>query len=352
MVKPQILSLGYAVPKWCYGQELIFKELGYPRHFWRIYRDAGIEKRHFYIPLNRLRHLSFQEQQEEYQRASIELSKRAIINCLDGRDPKDIGCLVYCTCTGLPPGPTIGDYLMREIGLPPHARIVNIGSQGCEGGGFPGLATAAGFVAADHKPALVVATELSSLTYYPEPDGYPDPENDFQCLRANAIFGDASSVALIGYDDDWRHPSIIDQESYTDTDYIDDLGYRWRDGRLMVLLSKKVPQVAPLVVKPAVDAVLGRLGLDVGDVQWWVIHAAGLSVIRNIQKSLEIAEDKLRLSVGVLRDFGNCSSATVGLVGKRLMSENVKRGDYAAVITVGPGVRGGCSLLRFSDANT
>jgi len=344
-MKPKFISLGFAVPPHSYSQLEIFEALAYPPHFWRIYRDAGIEKRHFCIPLERLRVLSFQEQQEEYQRSAVELSKQAITNCLDGRDPKDIGCLVYCSCTGVAPGPTIGHYLIQELGFSPNTRVINIGQQGCEGGGYPGLATAADFTMAHGKQALVVACELTSLTYYPEPDGEPNPENDFQCLRADAIFADASSAALVGYDDDWRHPYIIDQESCTDTNYIDDLGYRWRDGRLMVLLSKRVPQIAPIVVKSALDAILQRRSLRVEDIRWWVIHAAGQAVLRNIRNSLGLSDDKLDLSMGVLRDFGNCSSSTVGIVGKRLMSENINLGDYGVIITVGPGITGGVSML-------
>lgn len=351
-MKPKIVSLGVALPAYSYTQQEIFDVFRYPRHFKRIFIDSGIDKRHFCIPLEKVRHLTLQEQQEEYHRSAIELSKQAIIDCLDGRDPKEIGCLVYCSCTGITPGPTIGHYLMREMGFSPNVTVTNITMMGCEGGGFPGLRRAADFTTATGKLSLVVATELCFLNYFPEPDNIPNPENDYQCLRANAIFADASSVVLIGYDDDWRHPSIVDQETYTNTDYIGDLGFTWRDGRLMVLLSKKIPKVAPLVVKPAVDAVLRRQGLRIADIKWWVIHAAGRAVLRNIQSSLGIADEAMKLSLDVLRDNGNCSSATVGIVGKRLMSENISRGDFAAVITVGPGVSGGMSLLRFGNETT
>jgi alkylresorcinol/alkylpyrone synthase len=346
MMRPKIISLGYAVPPNSYTQEEVFDILGYPKHFQRIFRDSGIQKRHFCVPLPEIRKLSFQEQQEIYQREALKLSSQAITNCLDERDPKEIKCLVYSSCTGLCPGPTIGDYLLKKFALSPGTRIVNVVSQGCEGGGYPGLSTALDFVMVHSKPALVVSSELSGLTYFPEHDK-PNPENDYQLLRANAIFGEASSAALIGYDDDWRHPTIIDQESYTNTDYVDDLGYKWRDGRLMVLLSRRVPELAPLVVKPAVEAVLQRQRLKIADIQWWDIHAAGISVVRNIQKALGIADEKLNLSLEVLRNWGNCSSATVGLVGKRLMSENIKEGDWVAIITVGPGMRGGITIAQF-----
>lgn len=345
-LNPKIVSIGYAVPRNSYTQKEIFEELRYPKHFWRIFRDSGIDKRHFWVPLERLRKLSWQEQQEEYQRGATELSRQAISNCLDGRSPKDIGCVVFCSCTGFAPGPVIPHYLSKELGFKPQTYFRNLGSHGCEGG-FPGLRTGMEFTIVSGKPSLVIACELSSLTYFPEADGKPDPENDFEVLRANSIFADAAMAALVGFDNDWRHPTIVDTEAYTDTNYLSDLGYTWREGRLRVLLSKRVPELAARVIKPAVEAVLQRQRLNVSDIAWWVIHAAGDSVLDNIRDGLGIAEDKVKLSRETLRLFGNTSSTSVGITGKRLMSQ-VGSG-YAAVLSIGPGMTGGCSLLRFGD---
>jgi len=110
---PKIISLGFAVPPFSYTQAEIFKAFNYPEHFWRLFRNKGIEKRHFCIPLERLTKLSWQEQEEEYIRVATALSKEAVLNCLDGRNPEEIGCLVYGSSTGLAPGPTIPHYLMR-----------------------------------------------------------------------------------------------------------------------------------------------------------------------------------------------------------------------------------------------
>jgi predicted naringenin-chalcone synthase len=70
-------------------------------------------------------------------------------------------------------------------------------------------------------------------------------------------------------------------------------------------------------------------------------------VIDNIGKALNLPEEKLALSRETLRLYGNTSSTSVGVTGKRLMSENIKPGDYVAMLSVGPGMRGGCSLLQF-----
>jgi len=344
--KVKIISLGYAVPEHSYSQLEIFQALGYPKAFRRVFTTTDIAKRHFCIPLESIRTLTFQEQQEEYIKAATELSKQAVMNCLDGRNPKEIGCVVYGSCTGFAPGPTIAHYLAQAFAFAPSTYYTNIIGQGCESG-FPGLKRAHDFAVATGKSALVVNCELCSLTYFPEPDGKPDPENHFELLRANAIFADAAASALVGFDDDPRHSVIIDTETYTNIDYLNDLGYVWRDGRLRVLLSRRVPELAPLVVKPAVEAVLLRRRLEVEDIKWWVIHAAGNTVLDNIRDALGIAEQKMALSRETLRNFGNTSSTSVGITGKRLMSQNIELGDYVMVLSVGPGLTGGATILRF-----
>ena len=236
-------------------------------------------------------------------------------------------------------------HLQRRLGFGPSTYYLNISAQGCESG-FPGIKRAYDYVVANQEPALVVNCELCSLTYYPEKPN-PDPENDYECLRANAVFADAACAALVGFDDDWRHPTILETATYTDTDYLDDLGYVWRDGRLRVQLSRRVPDLAPVVVKPAVDEVLLRHKLLIKDIAWFVIHAAGSSVLDNIRDALGIPEEKMKLSRDTLAHYGNTSSTSVGLTGKRLMQEQIKQGDYMLMINVGPGMTGGATLGQF-----
>lgn len=345
-MKPKIISIGFAVPENSYSQAEVFQELGYPGAFRRVFTESNIDKRHFWVPLERIKELSFQEQQEEYIRGAISLSKEAALNCLDDRSPDTIGCVVFCSCTGFCPGPTVPHYLVKDLELGADTYMTNMTSHGCEGG-FPGLKRGADFTISSGKSSLIVACELSSCSYFPEPRGKPDPENHFEVLRSNALFADAASAVLVGFDDDLRHPYIIDSESYFNPEYMNDLGYTWRDGRLRVLLSRRVPNLAPLVVKPAVEGVLKRQNLDISDIGWFVIHAAGSVVLDNLRDALGLLEEKLSLSRETLRQFGNCSSTTIGLTGKTLISQDIKPGDYAAVLSIGPGMVGGMTLLRW-----
>lgn len=346
MNRVKVISIGFAVPRYSYSQEEIWNEMHYPKHFWRVFRDSGIEQRHFCIPLERVRTLTFQQQQEQYLKSAVPLSQEAILNCLDRRDVKQVKLVVFGSCTGLAPGPTVPHWLAKLMGFSPSTFYTNIIGQGCESG-FPGLKRAYDFCKATGGVALMVNTELCSLTYFPEPDGKPDPENDYELLRANALFADASVSVLVGYDDNPHHPEIVDMETCTNTEYLGDLGYSWRDGRLRVMLSKRVPAVAPIVVKSAVEAVLARQHLAVGDIAWWVVHAAGNLVLDNIRDCLGISEEKMVLSRETLRLNGNTSSTSVGITGKKLMAQDIQPGDYAAILSIGPGITGGMTLLNW-----
>lgn len=347
--RPKIISMGTALPPNTYSQEEIFKSLSYPEKFRSLFLNSQISKRHFWVPLDKVRKLSFQEQQEAYLKGAIHLSKEAVKNCLDGMDPHEIGCIVFSSCTGFAPGPTVGHYLVKEVGLNVDTYISNLASHGCEGG-FPGLKRAYDYVSTSKKLALVVTCELSSCSYFPEVDGQPDVANHFELMRANAVFADAASCALVGYDNDWRHPEVMDMESYFNVDYMNDLGYIWRDGRLRVLLSRRVPDLAPEVIGRALGNLMKRHPeVEISNIHWWVIHAAGSRVLDNIRDVLDLPEEKMRLSREVLKTYGNCSSSTIGLIGKKLMEQDIHPGDRAMVLSIGPGLVGGATMLRFQE---
>jgi alkylresorcinol/alkylpyrone synthase len=349
-IKPKLISLGVKVPLHCYTQREVFNALGYPGAYWRLSGKAGIDQRYFCIPLEEAIGLSFQQQQEKYREHAVRLSVDAITRALDGRDITDVGCLIFGSCTGVLPGPTAADYISSELGMTKYTEKYNNTGMGC-GAAFPGLKHAYDYVKAHGDFALAVNCELSSLAYYPE-NPNPDPENDFELLRANSIFADMAAAALIGTEDDdtdWRHPYILDTEVNYEHQYADDLGFVWRNGRLRCRLSRRVPELAPIVTKPAVDEVLKRNDLKIEDVDHWIIHAAGNSVITNIARALNLPEEKLTLSRETLQLCGNTSSTSVMVTGKRLMEQGIMPGQYIAMIAIGPGMYGSMTLLKFGS---
>lgn len=300
------------------------------------------------MPLERIRGLSFQEQQEEYVVRATALSLGAIENCLDGRSAKDIGLITYSTCTGFPPGPTVAHHLAADLALSTDIQLNNLSSQGCEAA-FPGLRRCHDFTALNQTMSLAIACELTSLTYYPEPKGKPDPENDYELLRANSVFADGCSCALLGYDDDPRHPEIIGFASHRDPAYINELGYTWRNGRLRVKLSRRVPDIATQLLTTAINKLLAEHNLTIADIQYWVLHPPGAVVIDKVRDRLSLSEEKLKYSRKSLRLYGNTSSSAVGIVGKLLMEGEDNPKGYMVMANVGPGMVSNACLLRFGE---
>lgn len=347
-MRPRIVSLGYAVPPHSYTQEEVFEALKYPKHFWPIYRDSQIERRYFAVPIEHIGGLSFQEQQEEYAQQAPLLAQKALLRALDGRSPQDLGLLSYSTCTGFPPGPTVGTEVARLLKLHPSIEITNLSAQGCEGS-FPGLRRCHDFVAM--RPgdmAAAIACELCSLTYYPEPPGFADPENHYELMRANSVFADACSCAIVGCEDNPRHPAIIDFASYLDTSYCDELGYIWRQGRLHTRLSRRVPEIAANLVEIVVRELLERNSLRTEDIPHWVLHPPGAAVLDLFRDKFGLPEEKIKYCRKALRLFGNCSSATVGIVAKLLMEEEPAPRGYLVMANVGPGMVANSLLCEFA----
>lgn len=346
MKRPKLVSLGFAVPPKAYSQREVFDALQYPRHFWPIFSKAGIDKRHFWLPLGP--ETSWQEQCEEYARGALALSLQAVRECLDGRDPREIGCIVYGSCTGYC-CPSVDYLIAKEVGLAETTRHVPVvGDGGCVGAA-PVLQQAYDYTRQTGRTALAVTCELCSCAHYPERPGRPDPWGRWQLLRANAIFGDGASAALVGFDDDPKHPWIIDTECYSDTDHLDALGFAWRGGRLACVLSTEVPKLAPTVMGPCTRQLLARHGLEPVGIPWVVCHPGGKLILDNVRDTLGFTEHQFRFSREALRRWGNCSSASVGMIGSMIGGRNPgpRQGDWGLLMTVGSGISAYAILLRW-----
>lgn len=342
-MKPKIISIAYAVPEQSYTQESVFEALRYPRQFRRIFLGAGISTRHFCYPLDSK--FTWQEATEAYRKGALSLSREVAESCLDGREVSSVGSVSFASCTGYE-CPGIMHLLAGELGLSPNTTYTNILGMGCEGGA-PALWRAYHHTLATGQTSLALSCEVCSACHFPEPE--PDPSGEWELLRANAIFGDGASAALIGFDDDPRHPYLVDFETYFDPENLKHLGFVWQDGRLRVLLSRQIPKIVPLVVKPAVEKILQRHFLKQRDIRWWVIHPGGSAVLDNLRDELGIPEEKFALSREALRLYGNCSSSSIGIVGKLLMSEDVKPGDWGLIVSLGAGLAAGATLLHWEE---
>lgn len=334
MSNPKLLSLGFAVPPRAYTQDEICDLLGYKSKKTRsIFHNAQIDRRHLWtIPVGK----SWNELLQEYKEGAQWLSLKAIEQCLHGSD--DIGLIVFASTTGFQ-CPAMSYRIAAALHLPPEVEHFDLVGAGCQSSA-PALRRAWDFTKLTGESSLVVSTEVCSVTYYPA------SEDDLENTVACAIFGDGAGACLVGYDEVWWHPEIVDFESQFDPRYVDMLGYEWVEGRLKVVLSREVPRVAPLVLGPLLDRLLSRNCLTLEQIEHLVIHPGGAAVLNSIKDAFSIPEKKLEPSRRILREFGNVSSATIAGVGS-VVRNQAKPGEYILVLTMGAGFGATGILLRF-----
>ena len=334
-MQPKIISLGYGLPDKSYTQRELYEMMGYrSSRTWRIFKNSGIERRYLWTnPVGK----SWQELTQEYQQAAVELSRRAILDCLDGRGFNDIGCLIFSSCTGYT-CPGISHRLAADLDMPDNLIHTNLLGMGCEASS-PALSRAVDYVKTQNKMALLVSCEPCSCAHFPA------PESDLENTVTNCLFGDAAAAMLIGWDDDPHHPEIVDIQSYFDRQYIDYLGFQWVDGRLKCVLNKDVPKVSGIVVSNAVQKLLNDHSLSVQEIDHWAVHPGGVRVLEAIQKALPLPREKLSASYEVLRSIGNVSSATVLIIGQQL--KQVEPPAWGIGVTMGAGFEVGVCLLKW-----
>ncbi|MCW2681239.1 MAG: chalcone and stilbene synthase domain protein [Frankiales bacterium] len=279
---------------------------------------------------------------------AMPLGKEAVGGALAdaGLDAKDVGLFTVVSCTGyVTPGLDI--LLARDLGMTDSVQRLHIGHMGCYAA-LPGLGATADYVTARQKPAVMLCLELTSLHVQPTTDsarsGSPTPE-DLQQMVAHALFSDAAAAVVL--EPTAAGMEVVDVVARTDVATAGHMTWDVTDQGFKMGLSPAVPDVLARHARPVVEELLGRHGMAVADVDGWAIHPGGRKIVEVVGEVLELAEEQLAPSYDVLRDVGNCSSATVLLVLERLaQTVDVPVGGTVVAMAFGPGLTLYAALLR------
>jgi predicted naringenin-chalcone synthase len=273
---------------------------------------------------------------ERYIAEALPLGKDAVGAAVDdaGVRADEVGLFAVASCTGYAT-PGLDILLARDLGMDPGVQRLGIGHMGCYAA-IPGLATVADFVSMHQQPAVLLCCELPSLHVQPATD-------EVQQMVAHALFADAAAAIVLV--PDGAGLAVLDVASHTDADTsammtwdVTDLGFRMG-------LSPEVPDVLAQHVRPVVTRLLAGHHLTIEDVVGWAVHPGGPRILDVVAEQLELPDDALVPSAEVLRDHGNCSSATVLMV----LNEILRRGETptgpTVVMAFGPGLTLYAALL-------
>ena len=274
---------------------------------------------------------------------AVAAARRALTEA--GVDAADITGLVVNTCTGyLCPG--LSSFIAEDLGLNSAIRYQDLMGMGC-GAAIPNLEAAAGMlVRSAQGPVLSIAVEMCTATIFPshEPD----------LVVSNAIFGDGAAAAVLDLAPD-SHPTglvrFVDFATGLFPQYRDNLCY-WNEGGLLRNhLSKRVPVIGARAAKEVASRLLDQHGLSRDDIDWWVVHPGGTVVLEQVAKHLELADDALRFSYHVFKNYGNMSSPSVLFVLRELLDNGrPKQGQKGMLLAFGAGFSAFASLVEFGTA--
>lgn len=252
--------------------------------------------------------------------------------------------LVTASCTGFD-APNVDVTLIDRLRLPMTTQRTHVGFMGCHAA-LNALRVADAFARADPAAVvLVVAVEVCSihLAY-----GW-----DTQAMVSNALFGDAAAAAVVGVAGVSTSPTslaLIDQASAVLPGTRDAMTWSITDHGFRMTLSNRVPDLIRDELRPVVDDLLARHGLDVDRVDHWAIHPGGPQIIAAAGDALGLTDAQLAASRGVLRDVGNLSSPTILVLLDRLAS-TARPDEHGVALAFGPGLTIEAALLRCAGAD-
>ncbi len=358
---PRILSVASALPAQHYAQEEMLEFLrsylfgrDWREHpefderadtLARTFASAQIDERQIATDLDVFysRRRATGERMALYQDTAYALGKQALQAAIEQAQPsRELSAITdfeVISCTGYA-APGLDILLARDLGLAPTARRVNIGHMGCYAalvGLRQALATARAYPDAT---VAMLSVEICSL--------HLAPSEDPEVLTSFALFGDAAAALLLGTDSNARGPEVVDATSVADFASASQMSWTITDEGFVMGLSPRVPVTLRRTISGAVENLLAPHGLRPSDITHWITHPGGPSILTAIQKQLELSDEQMALSWSILREHGNCSSATVLLILEALLRSGApRRGEWGVMLAFGPGLTLESCLLRF-----
>jgi predicted naringenin-chalcone synthase len=269
---------------------------------------------------------------ERFLDGSMKIGAEAIARCLTngGLSPTDIDYIIVVSCTGYT-CPGLTSRLIKEMNFRTNIQRADLLGMGCAGA-LPGLQRAYDFVKAyPGKKALLLTVEICSACYY--------IDESLETVVGNAICGDGAAAVVLQMADSAEIPKISSFETLLEPSFIDSVGFEQREGKLRIILSKDIRNIAGGLAKVVISKLLSLNNLTSAAVNHWILHSGGRKVIDNLKKELELTEEQVTHSKTVLRNWGNMSSPTVLFVLQETLAHaNPRPGDRGVMLAMGPGL--------------
>lgn len=309
--------------------------------------NTEIITRNFCKPLDYYADLhTFQEQNAEYIRISLDYSVKAIEECISSAriQKEEITDIIFISTTGLST-PSIDALIINKMRLSQNINQMDIFGFGC-GGGVSGYAKACILAKANPDAVvLLVAVELCSLTFL---------RNDYSKSNfiGSSLFADGVAACLITGENHKpkteKTINFLASESKLYYDSLDVMGWQFMDTGFKVLFSSDIPTIIAKNVRTDITSFLNKQQLKISDIKNFIFHPGGKKILTAYEEALGVEGDFLKFTREVMNDNGNMSSATVLYVLERFFMQDFVNG-YGLMVSMGPGFSCEMVLLQMNN---
>jgi predicted naringenin-chalcone synthase len=344
---PTFVNLASAFPKQTFDQDTLWEEA-----FDEWYAELPNARELGNVTRVRKRHMAWNpaidiggrsrgigDRMKAYVGIVDEVAGEAVENLLRPVERADIGSIVMASSTGYY-GPTPDYFLAKRFGLKPNIRRTHIGHMGCFAA-FNVIKTAMDSVAArPDEYTIGLCAEFSSLHFRPE-------ATREQAIVHN-LFGDAVGAFTMAMREPGHGPQILATHTLQSFETSDMMTLSVLDDGVRMTLSPYVPFVIAGLIEQFIDDLCASARVDPGEIRHWAIHPGGPKIVDLVAQKMKISEQQLNATWHVLREYGDCASATVLVVLEHLIrNDQPQPGDLGAMLAFGPGLTLEGALLRF-----
>lgn len=323
----------------------------------QAYDNAMIERRHFCVPMEWFgTPHSFKEKNDLYITHALDLSTKAIDNCLSRTSctVEDVDYLIFVSTTGIAT-PSIDARLIQALPFRRDVKRLPVWGLGCAGGAASLSRAMELSRAVPTARILIVVVELCGLTFMP---------NDYSKsnLIASALFGDGAAAVLVAGEQapissHSGGPELLDSHTRTMPDSLDVMGWDISEKGFGIVISRDIPTIVHTFMRESIQDILLRNSMDVANISHFITHPGGAKVLEAYQDSLNLPREKFAHTWDVLKEFGNMSAGSVLFVLDRFMREIADRraesadteieNEYGLLGALGPGFSSELLLLRW-----
>jgi 3-oxoacyl-[acyl-carrier-protein] synthase III len=260
-----------------------------------------------------------------------------------GLDPAELELIIVGTCSPDYPLPATGVLVANELGA---TRAAGFDLQAACSGFLYALATATGFIRSGmYRNVLVVGVEVLSR--------FINWTDRSTCV----LFGDGAGTVLLQASE--APGGLLGFELFSDGAGCEAIivpaggsahpaSHETVDGKLhyIQMLGSDVYKYATRQMGDSAVAALRAAGLGVDDIDQFVFHQANLRIIRSVQKTLNIPDEKTYVNI---EKYGNTSAASVPMALVEAVAEGrVKVGDRILMVAFGAGYTAGAAVIEWT----